>query len=88
MTNSVYRGRYPKLERRDNPPQLQGRMELNTDRDGEADNEMNSLQISVKFIFLGEIGIYRYGKANVSCRQHTLKNYHYQPIVITCVPTV
>jgi hypothetical protein len=43
MTNSVYRGRYPKQERRDNPPQLQGRMELNTDRDGEADNEMNSL---------------------------------------------
>jgi hypothetical protein len=43
MTNSIFRGRYPKLERRDNPPQWQGRMELKTDRDGEADNEMNSL---------------------------------------------
>jgi hypothetical protein len=43
MTNSVYKGRYPKLEKRDNPLQWQGRIELNTERDCEGDDEMNLL---------------------------------------------
>ena len=43
MKNSVYKGEYPKLERRDNPLQRQSRMEVNTDRDGEGDDEMNLL---------------------------------------------
>ena len=55
MKNSVYKGRDPKLERMDNPLQWQDRMELNTDRDGEGDDKMNLLQISVKFIILDEI---------------------------------
>jgi hypothetical protein len=57
MTNSLYKRKYPKLERRDNPLQWQGRMELNTDRDGEGDDEMD-LTVRVDFsknLILGEI---------------------------------
>jgi hypothetical protein len=43
MKNSIYKGKYPKLERMDNPLQWQGRMEVNTDRDGEGGDEMNLL---------------------------------------------
>jgi uncharacterized protein (DUF2147 family) len=38
MTNSVHKGKYPKLWRMNKPLQWQGMTEINTDREGEGDD--------------------------------------------------